>query len=105
MIYRFYTDAKNKTAQCTRQYKASNNDASLRQKMEQAKGYEKKLKAYTCNAQTFKRNLSPTEISMGIKSCGSDVIVNKENTRTQILNAIYNKAKATDKKVKSIICN
>ncbi len=105
LIYRFYSDAKNKAAQCARQYKASNNDASLRQKMNQAKQYEKKLKSYTCNVQAFKRNLSPEEISMGIKSCGSDVIINKENTRTQILSMIYNKAKATDKKVKSIICN
>ena len=105
LIYRFYSDAKNKTALCTKQYKASNNDASLRQKMELAKSYERKLKVYTSEAQAFKRNLSPQEISMAVKGIESDAIVYQKSTRTQIINLIYSKAKATDKKVKAIICN
>lgn len=104
LIYGFYSNAKRKTKQCEAQYKSSENDLELRKRMDQSRGIENKLKAYTCQVQAFKKGLSAEEIAIKASLCGVNIETDKGHTRTQLLNSIYNKAKALDAKMKSIKC-
>ncbi len=105
LVYRFYSNAKTKASKCTQVYKQSNNDVNLRRKMDQAKKIQQQLKAYLCQLKAYKKALSGREIELKSSLCNSDIKINAANTRAQILNAIYNRAKALDEKTKKIKCN
>lgn len=104
-VYGFYNKVKQQASKCRTNYKNSNSDIQLRKKMDQLNAMEAKFKAYTCQLRVYKSTLIPKEIANKSSHCGSDIIINEGNTRIQILNTIYNKAKALDTKSKSIKCN
>ncbi len=103
-VYSFYNKAKRQSSSCSQQYKKSKQDVELRKKVNQLKGIEAKLKAYTCQLKAYKERVAPKEIALSTSSCGSDIKINEANTRIQILNTIYNRAKRLNESVNRIKC-
>lgn len=92
-IYGFRAKIIQQYNQCNKAYRNSNSDPVLRKKVSSLKNSKVKMDAYFCQLQTYKTVLVPSQIVLKSSSCNSDAKIEGPQTRLQIINTIYSRAK------------
>ena len=103
-IYAYQISVSREVEACEKLYKDSENDITIRKKLEQLKAIENMIKTNACLVQVFKTKVSPYGITKASKSCKSNISFSESETREQILDKILNNAKELEAKAKAIEC-